>query len=772
MRTPTASRNRLAATFAVLLLTGLGAASCNLVLGLDKYDVDTGGDGGTACATDGDCDDGDACTVDTCGKDATCVHVAVPDGLAPEGAQVPFDCKRIACLAGMSREETDDTDTADDGNECTLDACSGGVARHTPVAAGTSCHDAKGSGQCDAQGVCQVACTKDLDCPAPADPCTPQICNTSIGTCVDDPVPDGIAVPGLAQTAGDCHVVICVSGVSTVSVDDTDLPESTTNDCVIPQCSGGVAQAPAKADGLPCHTLGPSHDADGYCVGGTCEECAVDANCSGSSDDCRWPACDPKAHACGVAHALAGKVTANPPQVASDCQVKQCDGNGNVVDVFDASDTLSDNNVCTTDTCKPGSPPTMTYPAVADGSTCSSGNGHSCVAGLCSGCTPSQTCQAAACVSTVLYKAATCSAAGACPSQVQQDCAPYKCATGGCPTSCTADTDCANTATRYCTGSAGAPGVCALKTTGGACSRAAMCASGNCVDGVCCNVPACGTCQLCTVKTSGQDGTCGAVPSGQDPKNNCTDAGAASCKNNGSCDGAGACQNYPPGTVCGNATCSSAANAYTAARTCNGTGTCSTPAPVSCAPYLCNGALSSCTTTCTSDAGCVAGDYCNSASHCVSKVSSGGFCSAGGSGHDCMSGVCGPNGICCGAACSTAGVCGATACAAGSGACVYPGSGTSCGSASCSGTTYRLPPSCNGAGTCSASTPSSCGAYACASSTACATSCPSNDAFGDTSCASGNYCDGMSCAPPQGTGAPCSRDVTCASGFCNGGNCN
>jgi hypothetical protein len=620
-----------------------------------------------------------------------------------------------------------------------------------------------------------VTCTKDADCPAPTDPCTPQICNTGVGVCVDDPEQDGIMVPGLTQTPGDCNVVICVGGVSTKTPDDTDVPTSPTNDCVIPQCNGGAASQPSKSDGLPCKTHGGS--GDGFCAQGTCEQCAFDGNCTGSSDDCHWPACDPGTHTCYVGHAAAGKVTANPAQIPSDCLEKQCDGNGNVVDVFDGSDTLSDNNVCTTDTCKAGSPPTMTYPAVTDGSTCNSGGGHSCVAGLCNGCTPNQTCQPAACVNTVLYKAATCSSGGSCPTQVQQDCFPYKCATSGCPSSCTADTDCSNTTTHYCTGNVGAPGVCTPKTTGGSCSRDAMCTNGHCVDGVCCNVASCGACQVCTVKTAGQDGTCGAVPAGQDPKNNCNDTGAASCGNNGSCDGAGACQNYPAGTSCGNQVCSTSANNYTGPKTCNGNGACVTPTVVSCAPYKCAGNGNfACTTTCSADTGCATSpaSYCNGSNQCKNKVAAGGTCVGGGSGHDCISGSCGGNNTCCSAACLTAGTCGSTGCqptGSGSpGACIYPATGTDCGT-NCTGGSYTAK-TCNGSGTCSSAASVACAPYICnAGQTACTTTCS-----GDPGCASGSYCNGTACTGKVANGGSCTAGGSghdCASNICgsNGACC-
>jgi hypothetical protein len=765
MGTPTSIWNHVAALAAVVLAAVLGGASCNLVLGLDKYETAGEGDAGTACGKSSDCDDHNACTVDTCGADGTCAHTNVKDGPAPAGAQIPFDCQQILCGDGVESAESDPTDIEDDGKSCTEDTCAGGAPHHAPIAAGTSCDDGKGTGQCDAQGNCNVRCMKDEDCPAPADPCSPQICNTGLGVCVDDPVQDG--TPLGQQTDGDCQVVICVGGASTSSPDDTDLPAA-TNDCVIPQCDGGVPSQLAKPDGLNCTFNG----GPGFCAKGACRECALDSNCPGTTNDCTHPACDKTSFTCGEWNAPSGTVTANPAQKAGDCQQKQCDGSGNVIDVFLAGDTLTDNNDCTTDTCvagAPGSPPAMSYTALADGHSCATGGGTICYQGKCKGCVPASTCQPATCVGNVLYKAATCATDGTCPTQVQQSCGAYKCVAGAsCPTSCTADTDCADPTNYFCNSAK----QCVTKLVGGACSRDAMCASGHCTDGVCCNVAACGPCQACAaaLKLSGSDGTCGAAKANSDPHNDCAASAASTCGFTGMCDGAGACAFWPAGTSCGNQSCSTGTNQYTGPKTCNGTGTCVTPSTVSCTPYLCAGSGNfACATTCSSDSGCATSpaSYCNGANQCKAKAAAGGACTGTGSGHDCTSGICGSNGICCVAACIGAAPCGTTVCAPGTGACSYPPSGTPCGSGSCSQGSLTPPSLCNGSGTCNGSAPVSCSPYACATATTCASSCPSNDPVGDGWCAGGYYCDGVGCVAGQLAGSSCSRSAMCASGSCS-----
>jgi hypothetical protein len=76
-----------------------------------------------------------------------------------------------------------------------------------------------------------------------------------------------------------------------------------------------------------------------------------------------------------------------------------------------------------------------------------------------------------------------------------------------------------------------------------ACSSPAQCASGFCVDGVCCDTACTGSCEACSASKKGQgaDGTCGVIALYADPDNECDD---------GACDGSGSCKKYN-GATCG-----------------------------------------------------------------------------------------------------------------------------------------------------------------------------------------------------------------------------
>lgn len=87
---------------------------------------------------------------------------------------------------------------------------------------------------------------------------------------------------------------------------------------------------------------------------------------------------------------------------------------------------------------------------------------------------------------------------------------------------------------------------------GAPCKTGGECASGFCVESVCCDSPcdqACFSC-LAAHKASGENGSCGTVSAGQDPKAACADEPAATCGTTGVCDAHGACERYPESTPC------------------------------------------------------------------------------------------------------------------------------------------------------------------------------------------------------------------------------
>src|ERR1044071_5002891 len=141
---------------------------------------------------------------------------------------------------------------------------------------------------------------------------------------------------------------------------------------------------------------------------------------------------------------------------------------------------------------------------------------------------------------------------------------------------------------------------------GETCQVAGDCGSGHCTDGVCCSTECAGMCQSCALP--GNLGTCLLADPGTDPRNDCQDQGVASCGNDGTCDGSGACRTYPTGIVCKQPSC--VGSTLTLASRCSG-GACVPTSGQPCDPYVCTAASStSCPATCTKDADCLAPNTC------------------------------------------------------------------------------------------------------------------------------------------------------------------
>ncbi len=362
-------------------------------------------------------------------------------------------------------------------------------------------------------------------------------------------------------------------------------------------------------------------------------------------------------------------------------------------------------------------------------------------------------CAAATCAGTTFTPARTCNGTGTCQTATTSSCAPFACGAGVCRTTCATTADCASPNT--CSGTS-----CGLLPLGATCSAPAMCNSGFCEQGICCGGACTGTCRSCAV--AGALGACTNVPSGQDPLDQCTDAGAASCANDGTCNGSGACRLYAAGAPCVAPSCSG--STLTSGRSCNGTGTCQAATTSMCDPFVCG--TGACRTTCTVDGDCVSPNVC-SAGVCT-KRPNGAACTAT---TDCSSGICAQN-ICCSAACTAtckscalagtlgtctnvaagqdpldqctdAGVasCGNDGTCNGAGACRLYVTGSPCVAPTCSGSTFTPGRTCNGTGTCQTASSSSCTPYACTTG-ACRTSCTVN-----ADCLSPNICLGTTCAP-------------------------
>jgi hypothetical protein len=213
-----------------------------------------------------------------------------------------------------------------------------------------------------------------------------------------------------------------------------------------------------------------------------------------------------------------------------------------------------------------------------------------------------------------------CDGHGVCAAGQILDCTPYLCdtANNSCYTGCTTGgAEC--TLSGQCTN-----GSCGKKSDGQNCAAPSECTSNFCEQGVCCGSACQDLCTSCAV--DGSLGICSPVKSGKpDPKSRCLDKGVTTCKDNGWCDGSGACQKYAAGLSCQPGTCDPTGTTFSAF-ICNGLGVCGASKPQACAPYHCD--VSGCKTSCSLPTDCAPGYSCSASGTCVASTV-----------EDCMNGI-------------------------------------------------------------------------------------------------------------------------------------
>jgi hypothetical protein len=678
------SKTSFFALVAIAAGTLLGAASgCELIAGVDRTKIQTGGTGGTVATTGGtggttttpmggtggttttpmggtggtggssssgttgpcmdaakDCTgDPGECKVWTCDAMMMCAPANAMDG-TDAATQKTGDCKKNVCMGGAPTPKNDDTDVEDDGTACTTDTCDMGTPKHTPVAAGGACSD-NGGTVCDDMGKC-VECNADGDCKDPLKPS----CDTGNHLCVKAECGDG--KKNGDETDTDC-------GGSCGPCDD-NLACGVAKDCKSANC--GMVNGALKCIAGTCVDgilngleLGET-DVD---CGGSCPKCSHDKTCSVNAD-CKGDNCTMKK--C-VANCVDGETDQDESDTdcggstsmcsacpntkacngAADCQSGFCDG------TMHCAACSADGDCGLGKYCKAGVCTTQ----IVTGQACSAANecaSGACVDGRCCGSASCGTCQAC----NVVGSLGTCT---------------------NVPTM-TPDDTCVG-ATKLCDGN----GACKT-TTGGACAMGSDCFSTNCADGVCCNQACSGTCVACNV--AGSVGTCTNVPSGQQDAN-----GMMACTGNNSCDGMGGCkknngQGCSAGTDCVSGICADGVCCDTAC-----TGTC----------LACNlaGKVGTCSNipAGTQDPNamtpCTGTNACNGSGAC--KLGDSLSCAVNG---DCANGHC-VDGVCCNSACS--GTCQACNNAGSVGTCSNIAQGGTDSNPACNGNS-----ACNGMGSC------------------------------------------------------------------------
>lgn len=165
---------------------------------------------------------------------------------------------------------------------------------------------------------------------------------------------------------------------------------------------------------------------------------------------------------------------------------------------------------------------------------------------------------------------------------------------------------------------AGAPAVLEPGGLGAGCVADGGCATGFCVDGVCCESACEEPCFACSVA---EGGVCTPVPEGT-PDPACPFDDVATCRNPGTCDGAGSClERYPNEAICSEAGDKFCWEGACEDQICDGDHTLLLAGEdVDCSPYVCTTEQDACRTTCDSNWYCVEGFVCSASGACVAPA--------------------------------------------------------------------------------------------------------------------------------------------------------
>jgi hypothetical protein len=346
------------------------------------------------------CNDDNPCTTDTCTGSEGCTHEPLSEGECADGdaCTVGDHCEAGICegLPVICDDDNDCTDDfcdglggcktefnsveCNDGDACTVaDTCKEGTC--VGVAVDCTCQNdadcgpdddnlCNGTIYCDTDSfpyTCKVAPDSVVVCPVPADLsiCLGVVCNSTTGTCGTEPAHEGYACDdGDACTVGEhCSAGACSDGVAPLCNDG--------NPCTDDSCDGTegclfVPNSKPCSDDNVC-TLGDLCS-EGTCLPGTGTLWCDDLN------SCTDDSCQPDS---GCVH-LANDLNCDDGNACTSgdhCESGKCVP----VDAVDCND----NNPCTADGCTPSGGCTHTIVAAPcnDGDPCTVND--LCINGIC-----------------------------------------------------------------------------------------------------------------------------------------------------------------------------------------------------------------------------------------------------------------------------------------------------------------------------------------------------------------------------------------------------
>jgi len=329
-----------------------------------------------SCDTDGDCNDMNDCTADSCNMGECsyqCTTGKACDDGDPGTEHDQCGHNTVAChlCACQGEPPCSSDEDCDDGNQCTQDSCgeSGECVNSClmdsncddgdPSSLGDSCRPVYIAGEmgCECKG--DTPCIQDEDC-TDDNLCTSDLCEDT-GWCKT--VCDGIIEcddqdPFTLDTVCEWSIILgCIcTGPRVHCLDALDCDDG--NDCTLDTCNPQGECSHACQPGLACDDNNPFSTADscrfedGAC---TCKgdlECSDDADCD-DTDPCTHDWCDVKGECHQDCLDNLPCDDGDPLTKWDSCSVSPSDSclcSGTVVSCLDAFD-CNDDNECTSDFC-------------------------------------------------------------------------------------------------------------------------------------------------------------------------------------------------------------------------------------------------------------------------------------------------------------------------------------------------------------------------------------------------------------------------------------
>lgn len=378
----------------------------------------------------------------------SCSNPLKPDGASCNDA---LTCSTgDACLAGKCRGATL---ICNDGVACTVDSCSeqlGGCTTNSAACACATSADCDDKNPCNGTETCNLQTRQcqpgtALDCRSLDDACNSGVCSPATGKCGAAPKQDGTSCSdGNACTQQDsCRAGVC-QGNSPVTCAASDQ----CHDAGLCNAADGKCSNPIKVNGAACNDGSACTQKDvcqsGVCLGGSPVVCAA-------SDACHAVGvCSPASGTCSNPAKANGSTCDDGSRCTQTdtCQGGVCLGGSRVT--CSASDQCHVAGNCDPSTGNCSNPPAQDGAACVDGSLCSTLD--RCQSGVCVGsnpvkCSPSDQCHLAGscdaqtgnCSNPAKADGATCTDGSAC---TQLDtCQGGKCS-GVSPVLCVASDSC------------------------------------------------------------------------------------------------------------------------------------------------------------------------------------------------------------------------------------------------------------------------------------------------------------------------------------------